>query len=136
MALTRRIKKLSKAAVARISGRHVLTCTECNDEEVEVPADVARVTCGRCVQRLVAPPAGHKPDQPKKPRGWHFKMYYEQNGIVYSKGKEVTDPELIAELRQNGDEEIKPAKKTVSKKTSKTKAVKKTKGKRNARITK
>ena len=125
MVLTRRIKKLSKAMVSKISGRHVLTCTECNDEEVEVPADVAKVTCCYCVQKMIAPPAGYKSKdatESKKPRGWHFKQYYEQDGIVYSKGQIVTDPAEIKLLRKNGNSKSKdktvttPAKKVGRKK--------------------
>jgi hypothetical protein len=32
-----------------------LACSSC-DAEIKVPKDVGRVTCGRCVQRKVAPP--------------------------------------------------------------------------------
>jgi len=111
--------------VSKISGRHVLTCTECNDEEVEVPADVAKVTCCYCVQKMIAPPAGYKSKdatESKKPRGWHFKQYYEQDGIVYSKGQIVTDPAEIKLLRKNGNSKSKdktvktPAKKVGRKK--------------------
>lgn len=103
MALTRRTKKLSKTMALKISGRHILTCSECNLEEVEVPADVGRVTCCYCVQKMIAPPANYKSKEAlesKKPRGWHLKQYYEQDGVVYSKGEVVTDVKEIAKLRK------------------------------------
>jgi hypothetical protein len=139
MVLTRRIKKLSKAMVSKISGRHVLTCTECNLEEVEVPADVAKVTCCYCVQKMIAPPAGYKSKnttESKKPRGWHFKQYYEQDGIVYSKGQIVTDPAEIKALRKTGKVTSPTKVKSTTKKVGRKKKTVSTKSKKHDSSTK
>lgn len=132
MALTRRIKKLNSSMAAKISGRLILTCKECNKISVEVPADIAYVTCAYCVQKMVAPPDNYvKKVDPadKKPKGWHFKMYFEHNGVVYSKGKVVTDAKQIAALK-NMDKTPTP------KKVVKAKKKPSTKRKKNARATK
>ena len=100
MALTRRIKKLTKSAVQKINGRHLVTCKECNLETVEVSESVVAVTCAYCVQKMIAAPAGYVKEKSDKPRGWHFKMFFEHGGVVYSKGEVVTDPKEIAKLRK------------------------------------
>ena len=144
MALKRRIKKLSKAEARKISGRQYLICSECGEEEVEVPSDIGRVTCAYCVQKMVAPPPGYRKDPTgtPKPRGWHFKEYFEQDGVVYSRGEEVTDPERIAELKKASKQPktvvkvtktVKP-KKGVKSKVPKT--VVKKRGRKSARTTK
>ena len=143
MALKRRIKKLTKTEIRKVSGRRYLMCGECGNEEVEVPGDVARVTCATCVQKMVAPPVGYnKAEKSDKPRGWHFKQYFEHNGIVYSKGVEVTDPDEIKKLKKTHTTEVstkvkkvvtKKVVKKVAKKVTKTKV---TRGKKNARSSK
>ena len=100
MALSRRIKKLTKTAVQKINGRHLVTCKECNLETVEVSESVVAVTCAYCVQKMVAAPAGYVKEKSDKPRGWHFKMFFEHGGVVYSKGEIVTDAKEIAKLRK------------------------------------
>ena len=107
MVLTRRIKKLKKSQVAKITGRQMLMCKECGNKEVEVSVDVCAVTCAYCVQKMVAPPVGHVKEKSDKPKGWQFKKYFEHNGIVYSKGKVVSEPEKIAELKETGSTVIK-----------------------------
>jgi DNA-directed RNA polymerase subunit RPC12/RpoP len=145
MALKRRIKKLSKSEIRKVVGRQYLVCSECGAEEVEVPQEIVRVTCAYCVQKMIAPPSGYKTEKSDKPRGWHFKSYFEQNGVVYSRGVVVTDPVEIKRLRNGGTGEpvIKKTNKTVAKKAvRKLKTVKKTpkkvsvRGKKNARSTK
>ena len=141
MALKRRIRKLSKSEAARITGRQWLVCGECGNEEVEVPSDIGRVTCAACVQKMIAPPAGYKKtEKSDKPRGWHFKQYFEQNGVVYSKGVEVTDPEKIKALKKaqkSADTKVVAVKKPtkVAKKVTKTKP-KIPRGRKNARTAK
>jgi hypothetical protein len=126
--LKRRIKKASKATVSKVSGRHYLVCTECNIEEVLVGTDVGNVVCGRCVQKMVAPPVyKEKVTKSDKPRGWHFKAYFEHDGIVYSKGEVVTDKKEIARLKKSIVVTVKP--------TSTKKQTKK-RGTKNARTTK
>jgi hypothetical protein len=99
--LKRRTKKASRTEVLKTSGRQYLVCKECNNEEVLVSMDVGAVTCGRCVQRMSAPPENRQSAvKSDKPRGWHFKMYFEQNGVVYSKGEIITDKKEIAKLKK------------------------------------
>ena len=97
---------------------------------------------------MIAPPPMKRkiPAGEKKPRGWHFKVYFEQNGIVYSRGEVVTDKAVIAELKKSASTKpVKATKKTVAKKSvakKVTKTVKKTvkkpatRTKKNARTTK
>jgi hypothetical protein len=99
--LKRRIKKASRTEVMKTSGRHYVLCKECSSEEVLVSIEIGAVTCGRCVQRMSAPPENrHSAVKSDKPRGWHFKVYFEQNGVVYSKGEIVTDKKEIAKLKK------------------------------------
>lgn len=128
--LNRRIKKLSKSMVTKITGRQYLTCSQCGNEEVEVPADVSKVTCAYCVQKMVAPPEEVR-EKSDKPRGWHFKVYFEHNGVVYSKGQEVTDPEEIARLKKG----LKKSKQFAKATPTKTKPTVK-RGRKNARSSK
>lgn len=113
--LKRRTKKLSKSEVRKLTGVTSLTCSECNLIEVDVPTDIGRVTCARCVQKMIAPPSNMKKEKSDKPRGWHFKIYFEHNGLVYSKGELVTDTKEIAKLK-NFNPAL--AKKVVVKKTA------------------
>lgn len=129
MALTRRIKKLTKSMVAKISGRQILTCSECNYEEVEVPSDIKKVTCAHCVQKMIAPPPNYKKEKSDKPRGWHFKKFFEHDGVVYSMGEVITDEEQIITLRKEHKSTKSAIKKQVKKTTKK-------RSKRDARTTK
>lgn len=133
--LNRRIKKLSKSMAAKITGRQHLICSECNNEEVEVPADVSKVTCAYCVQKMIAPPEEVR-EKSDKPRGWHFKMYFEHNGVVYSKGKEVTDVTEITRLKKlkSGDKSLSGGKKPKQKVVKKPVIAKR--GRKNARSSK
>lgn len=97
--LKRRTKKLSKSEVKKLTGVISVVCSECNLVEVDVPADIGRVTCARCVQKMISPPPNIKKEKSDKPRGWHFKMYFEHDGLVYSKGELVTDTKQIAKLK-------------------------------------
>jgi len=144
MALKRRIKKLSKAEIRKVGGRHYLICSECGNEDVEVPSDISRVTCATCVQKMIAPPQGYQKERTSvtpRPRGWHFKEYFEHEGVVYSKGKEVTDPKQIADLKKalkKSTPIVKESKIVKPKKVSKSK-IPKTKvkrGRKNARTAK
>jgi hypothetical protein len=114
--------------VTKITGRQYLICAQCGDEEVEVPADVSKVTCAYCVQKMVAPPEEVR-EKSDKPRGWHFKAYFEHNGVVYSKGQEVTDPDEIVRLKKG----LKKTKQVTAGKKS-TSTVKR--GRKNARSSK
>lgn len=100
MSLTRRIKKLTTKTVSKVTGRHLLACKVCNTIYVEVGGDVVAVTCAHCVQRKSAPPDSGIKQKSDKPRGWQLKRYFEHNGLVYSKGKLITDTDEIAELQQ------------------------------------
>jgi hypothetical protein len=121
----RKNKKASKKvlhAIKRGMGTTILTCKVCDLEEVEVGLDTAAVTCAYCVQRMVAPPVLHnKTPKSDKPRGWHFKAYYEHEGIVYSKGVEVTDAEEISRLKKSFGKSLKPVAKKPAKNKSKSK---------------
>ena len=100
--LSRRIKKLSPSEVNRTSGLKMLTCATCESVEVKVSMDVTKVTCGRCVQKIVAPPEIVQ-EKSDKPRGWHFKVYFEHNGLVYSKGELISDPAEIKKLKKKAE---------------------------------
>lgn len=136
MALKRRIKKQSKAEVRKIAGRRYLICSECNEEEVEVPGDVGKVICAYCVQNSIAPPVEfNKKEKSDKPRGWHFKVYFEHDGVVYSKGVAVTDPNEINRLKNSNDRSNVPKKKVVKKISRKSTKTKSVRGKKNVSIT-
>ena len=116
MVLRRRIKKVTKQEFRRIKGTKYLVCCECNNEELEVPADTGKVTCARCVQRMVAPPppvAQKKPEGERIPRGWHFKQrYVHTDGRVFCKGVETGETDTP---------KVEKKKKVVAKKTPKKK---------------
>lgn len=102
MALTRRIKKMSNSMLSKHVGKHELVCKECGITPHIVSTEVSAFTCGRCVQKLVAPPDCYVvKEKSDKPRGWHFKLFFEHGGVVYSKGEIVTDPAEIKRLRKN-----------------------------------
>jgi len=96
-ALKRRTKKMTKAEVRRVSGTHYVVCKLCQLEEELVPLDIGAVTCARCVQGMITPPIENV--RSGKPRGWHFKVYFEHDGVVYSKGDIVTDRKEIQRLK-------------------------------------
>lgn len=131
MALKRRIKKLTKSMVTKMTGTTFLACKECGDIDVMVPADTKSVVCADCVQKWISPPPNYKKEKSDKPRGWHFMMYFEHDGVVYSKGVEVTDADEIRALKKaHGSSKkktvVKASKpKTSKKKTSKVAKVKK-----------
>lgn len=109
MALRKRTKKLSKTMVTKLTGTQWLTCKECNDEQVLVSMDVGKVTCAYCVQKMIAPPSNYvKKEKSDKPRGWHFMLYFEYDGKVYSKGEEVTDKKEITSLKKKHGNVSKP----------------------------
>jgi hypothetical protein len=98
-----------------------LDCLICG-EPVAVDAGTVSAVCGSCTSRAVGGPVAPsiikkepsmtKAGVPRKrrgegkpyvssgfPRGWHFKKkYVHTDGQVYSKGKLVTDPEIIKHL--------------------------------------
>ena len=115
--------------IAKLGGRQLLTCKECNDTEVVVSNDIAAVTCAYCVQKMIAPPDNYvkKSEADKKPRGWHLKIYYEKNGVVYSKGEIVTDPVEIKSLKKQSKLLATPKPKVKNKVS---------RGRKNARATK
>jgi ribosomal protein S27E len=116
--LKRRIKKTSRTEVMKTTGRQYLVCKECNNEEVLVSTDIGAVTCGRCVQRMSAPPQSvqKKPEGEKFPRGWHFKArYVHTDGKVYVRGQLTTETDAPP---------TKNIKKKVAKKITKTKTKK------------
>jgi hypothetical protein len=133
--LKRRIKKATQSEVRKVSGRQYLVCKECSNEEVLVGIDIGAVTCGRCVQKMSSPPENRQSiAKSDKPRGWHFKVYFEQNGVVYSKGEIVTDKKEIAKLKK-----LQASSPAIKVKKSLPKAVKGKQPRRtakNARITK
>jgi hypothetical protein len=88
---------------------------------------------------MVAPPVLHnKVQKSDKPRGWHFKAFFEQDGIVYSRGEEITDVDEIARLKKLHGKTPNITKKQKSKPSNKPRASSKTqrRGKKNARTTK
>lgn len=95
MARTKKIQVLTSNI-----GRKYIICSECSLEELEVPSNVSKVMCSSCVQKIIAPPDDIK-QKSDKPRGWHFKTYFEHNGEIYSKGKLVTDPSEINALKNS-----------------------------------
>lgn len=126
MALTRRTKKLTKSMLKKAIGTHFLTCKVCHEEELETNTDVIAVTCGMCIQLMLPPPDNYiKKAKSDKPRGWHFKSYFEHEGVVYSKGIEVTDADEITRLKKEAgvtDTPKKVAKKKTAKKRGRTNA--------------
>jgi len=136
--VTNAMKKLLKSGKGL---NKYLLCKECNEVEVEVSPDTKNVTCAYCVQYMISPPPNYeKKEKSDKPRGWHFKAYYEHNGIVYSKGIEITDSAEILRLKKEAGVTKSPVVK--KKKTKKVKSVKpsvkvktKKRGKKNARVT-
>jgi hypothetical protein len=130
MALTRRTKKLTKSMLKKAIGTHYLTCKVCGQEELEVNTNVIAVTCGMCVQLMLPPPDNYiKKEKSDKPRGWHFKSYFEHDGVIYSKGVEVTDADEIKRLKKEAGISDAP-KKVAKKKTAKKRGQKNVKASR------
>jgi hypothetical protein len=113
----RRTKKMSKAEARKVkAGTQYLTCKVCGITEIKTNSDTVAVTCAICVIGMVA-----QPETPKyltkttgKPRGWHFKSYFEYEGKVYSRGVEITKPSEITKLREGGSITKKPSAKKKS----------------------
>jgi hypothetical protein len=101
----RKNKKATKQQISNLAGKlgkHFLFCKVCNLVELEVSMDVSAVTCAWCVIKIVSPPELYsKPQKSDKPRGWHFKTYFEHEGKVYSKGIEITDAKEIKKLKKS-----------------------------------
>ena len=106
----RRPKKLSSKHVEKVTGKHILYCSQCDDESMEVSLEITKFTCSYCVQKLVAPPENYnkKKDTEKFPRGWHFKKRFEgPDGKVYSLGKLVeTESVLTDNIIKNTEVEV------------------------------
>lgn len=98
----RKSKKLTdseKNNLTAVIGSKYLTCNSCEVEEVIVNNNISKVTCSKCVQKLVTPPETPQ-EKSDKPRGWHLKPYFEHNGNIYSKGKLITDSDQIKKLKR------------------------------------
>lgn len=119
MPLGKRTK--TKRGYKQVTGYHEVECHICNDEVLTVALDIARVTCGKCVQGLVAPPENYTKQASATagfPRGWHFKKKFEApDGKVYSFGKLVENEELEVVPTQETSSKAK----TVSKKRGRKK---------------
>lgn len=85
--------------IRRSTGWINVICKVCNMNTVRVPDTTISVVCPWCIQERVGMPErpGYVPTG--RPRGWHFKKYFEFDGKVYSKGKEVTDGKKIETLK-------------------------------------
>jgi hypothetical protein len=89
----------------------LITCKTCQKHQVRTNSDVAWVICKFCVQEMVGMPAEALPRvKSDRPRGWQRRRYYEYNGVVYSRGKEVSDETLIEALRNGNFDDITPPK--------------------------
>lgn len=124
-----RAKKATAKQKARIGkdGSKFLNCKVCEVIEVKTSYDTVAVTCRYCVAKSVAAPDGPKYlERSGKPRGWHFKKYFEHEGNVYVKGIQITDPDEIAELRVANNPKAKRKKKAAeaNKPTPKKKDIK------------
>jgi len=56
------------------------------------------------MQENAAPPEQVGYVSTGRPRGWHFRRYFEHEGKVYSRGKEITDSKLIKKLKKENAE--------------------------------
>lgn len=122
-------RSLTQSQANKVRGQQYLGCDKCGDD-VLVGQDVGRVICDWCVQGMVpAPVLPVAKPKSEKPRGWHFKKYFEHDGVVYSHGEVVTDPREIAVLKKENKPEKKVTRKTKTKTT-------KRRGRNNARSTK
>lgn len=79
-------------------------CRVCHTGGVRTYKSVISVICSKCMQENAAPPeqVGYVPTG--RPRGWHFRRYFEHEGKVYSRGKEITDSKLIKKLKKENAE--------------------------------
>jgi hypothetical protein len=129
----RKPKKLSNKYVEKVTGYHELECSMCNTEVSLVSRDVARFTCGRCVQSICAPPENYKKSEHEGyQRGWHFKKRYEApDGKIYAFGKLVEEDNVESD-EQVSDESPTP-KKTRKPRTPKVASKKVTKQTRKKR---
>jgi rubrerythrin len=137
----KRNKKISEKEKARLSsngGSKYLLCKKCGITEVRTNNDTFAVTCGICVAMMMGMPELPKQFQKSgKPKGWHFKNYFEHEGKIYSRGVEITDPQKISELKlQYQSTEPTSLKNKVSKKNKSKKTVKPSaRGKKRANTT-
>lgn len=94
----RRSKKLTKEQIRSRSSWQYLPCRECGVRG-RVAGDAIGLLCSNCLQAKIPPP--EEPTKPSgRPRGWHFKLYFEFEGKIYSKGEEITDKKQIAALKK------------------------------------
>lgn len=134
----RRIKRTIPNSMKKLTSTFV--ACECGREEL-VRSDIGAVTCSWCVQLMLAPPVGYKKSAEEKsatpkPRGWHFKPYFEHDGKVYSRGKEVTDAKEIQKLKVSSSMVTKKVAKKVVKKKAEPLSAKKKRTRKNAKTTK
>jgi hypothetical protein len=129
----RRPTKLSSKHVAKVTGKHILYCSQCDDGSMEVSLEITKFICSYCVQKLVAPPENYKKSEHEGyQRGWHFKKRYEApDGKIYAFGKLVEEGEN-ATAEQMSDNSSAP-KKTRKPRTSKVASKKVTKQTRKKR---
>jgi hypothetical protein len=86
----------------------LITCKKCQKHQVRTNSDVAWVICKFCVQEMVGmPEEAYSRVKTGRPRGWHFKKFFEHDGVVYSYGKEVLDDADIEALRNDVVPEVK-----------------------------
>jgi hypothetical protein len=89
--------------IKKISIKTVV-CDLCHIIRVRVASDAAGAICWVCLFKQVG-----MPEEPKylkksdKPKGWHFKKYFESDGKIYSKGVEITDLEEIQKLKSENN---------------------------------
>jgi len=118
-------KKMIKSS-QKIFGKDPKTmeCSKCFDLVMNVDAGASLVICGRCVQRMVAPPeALTKPVKEKRPRGWQFrKEYTSPSGKIYHYGKEVknNDQKTTKEVAKSSKGKKKAKPPTTHKKSTST----------------
>lgn len=78
-----------------------VNCKKCGITEMRTNRDTVAATCSLCVAMMVADPQLPKHLQRTgRPPGWHFRNYFEDDGKVYHRGKEVKSDKKIEELRK------------------------------------
>ena len=77
-------------------------CSVCKRKKIKTYESVKSVTCSRCLMVEIG-----LPETPEyllrgqgKPRGWHFRRFFEYEGKVYSFGTEVLEKREIDRLRK------------------------------------
>jgi hypothetical protein len=97
---SRKVKKTTSLAPKKYNTSFFLECKECS-REIEVRGDIKAVICDWCVQNMLPrEKVESRQEKSDKPRGWHFKKFFEHNGVCYSHGEEITDKNEIARLRK------------------------------------